>query len=132
VFRYFRPIVIFLGMILVVAFSLPTPAHVFGHQSRVDPSCKLSVPRAVSLPILVSVPDTYTANRPDKVTTQMKAWADYMMRLSSRAAVSMPARKQFKLALISAAESNTLQFPKGWDRGEHRPPSTVYHTMETL
>lgn len=117
---------------LVGVIQQPAPAIALGDPNRVGSGCNISMTRKVALPTVVNVPNTYTANAPDPVTTAMKGWAEYIMRLTSRAAVSPSARNQFKDELVAVAQKDTMQFPKGWDTGNHRPSSTIYHTMETL
>jgi hypothetical protein len=125
-------VVVFAFVGLVGAIQQPAPAVALGDPERVGTGCNISMSRKVALPTLVDVPDTYTANAPEPVTTAMKGWAEYMMRLASRAAVSSSARNQFKDELLAVAQKDAMQFPKGWEKGNHRPPSTIYHTMETL
>lgn len=95
-------------------------------------ACGIGMSRFVDLPLSVNVPDAYTGNNPDKVTTAMKAWADHVMRLGSNAKRSKKAQSQLHDALMAAASQNAMSWPAGWSKGNDRPPSVIYHTMETL
>jgi poly(beta-D-mannuronate) lyase len=94
--------------------------------------CGVGNSRFVSLPISVDLPDAYTGNNPDPVTTAMKAWGEYVMRVGSSAKSSSKARSELRNALLTAASQNAMSWPKGWSNGDDRPPSVIYHTMETL
>ncbi|MCV2865563.1 alginate lyase family protein [Defluviimonas sp. WL0075] len=95
-------------------------------------TCAISTGRSAALPTVVNVPDAYTANTPDPVTSAMKAWADHIMRLGSNARRSSQTRRQLHDQLMAAAMENAMSWPSNWSQGYDRPPSTIYHTMETL
>ncbi|WP_159082329.1 alginate lyase family protein [Paragemmobacter aquarius] len=118
---------------LFVALLLVQPAGASPLLSGASGSgCSLSLTRVGTLPVVVNVPDAYTANTPDPVTDAMKAWAEAVMRLGSNAKQSADAREKLHAALMTAANSNALSWPSNWSSGRDRPPSVIYHTMETL
>ncbi len=94
--------------------------------------CGVGVSRAVALPEFVDMPDAYAGNINDQTTDDMKSWAERIMQLSSRARVSENDALLLKTELLRAAGSNAMQWPSNWSQGEDRPPSVIYHTMETL
>lgn len=94
--------------------------------------CSLPLSSVRALPKVVDVPDAYTANNPDAVTDAMKSWAEAVMRLGSSARQSESARLKLHDALMGAANNNAMSWPTNWSSGRDRPPSVIYHTMETL
>ncbi len=119
---------IFLSLLVSASPALSSPL-LTGGTGR---SCAISAGRSVALPTVVSVPDAYTANTPDPVTTAMKGWADHIMRLGSNARRSQQARRQLHDQLLAAVAKNAMSWPANWNSGAHRPSSVIYHTMETL
>jgi poly(beta-D-mannuronate) lyase len=94
--------------------------------------CGVGGSRFVSLPVSVDLPNVYTGNNPDPVSTAMKAWGEYVMRVGSGAQSSSKAQAELRRVLLAAANANAMSWPKGWSQGDDRPPSVIYHTMETL
>ena len=119
------------GAVSRSATDLLEPVPIIG-QGQAGSDCAIAQSAAVRLPAVVAVPDVYTGNSPDPVTTAMKAWAERIMRLTSRARVSSDAAADLKSELLAAAQGKAMQWPANWNEGEHRSSSVIYHTMETL
>lgn len=94
--------------------------------------CSIDIPASPALVALVDVPEVYIGNNPSRTTDVMKAWANRIMALSSNAIVSEAAAGTLKRELMAVADRGALAWPSNWSTGTHRPPSVLYHTMETL
>ncbi len=133
------PLVMLVGCMDAASTELPSrmaserlgPVPIVG-LVPVGPGCALPLSSAVRLPTVVDIPNAYTGNSPDPATTAMKAWADRVMRLSSNARISTAANETLRAELLAAARGGAMTWPANWNQGDHRPPSVVYHTMETL